>query len=294
MSLRSHKIKWVFVLVCLCLLTAVKPAQANNKDSYQDQDLSPDNNVENNNYVGPHIVVNIPARQLRVYDENNDLVKIYPIAVGMSGHRTPVGPRLMSQIVWNPWWLPPPDSEWAKGAKPTPPGLHNPLGPVKMNLGSAILMHGTNKPKSVGFAASHGCMRLVSSDAKELARWIQEKVTDKNTEDVFANYNAHSGRSFYVQLEHPVPVEIIYEVVEIDNGAIIFHPDVYGKVGNKVKLVEQKLSALGYDPSKFNWNLIKQTLSQIKGAKDVNLRIQDLMIDSGSSEDTGTSVALIQ
>jgi L,D-transpeptidase ErfK/SrfK len=34
-------------------------------------------------------------------------------------------------------------------------------------------IHGTNNPESIGEAASHGCIRMVPDDARELARRIE-------------------------------------------------------------------------------------------------------------------------
>jgi len=34
-------------------------------------------------------------------------------------------------------------------------------------------IHGTNNPGSIGEAASHGCIRMVPDDARELARRIE-------------------------------------------------------------------------------------------------------------------------
>ncbi len=38
-----------------------------------------------------------------------------------------------------------------------------------MHLGfSGILMHGTNKPSSIGLRSSHGCIRMYPADIEEL------------------------------------------------------------------------------------------------------------------------------
>ena len=166
---------------------------------------------KHNIFTNVRLVINVAARKLKVY-KGDTLVKSYPIAVGSSRYWTPLGNRKMSQIVWNPWWIPPKDSAWAYKAKKTPPGPHNPLGPVKMNLGNAILIHGTNTPYSVGSAVSHGCIRMYSEQAKELARFIQEEVTGQKSEELYAKYNRNKRQSYYVKLPVDVPVSIIYKI----------------------------------------------------------------------------------
>jgi L,D-transpeptidase ErfK/SrfK len=225
------------------------------------------------NYVGPKIIVNIAARRMRLY-EGNQLLKEYPVAVGVPAHKTPTGERSMKMIVWNPWWLPP-DSPWAAGAQDTPPGPNNPLGPVKMDLGEAILMHGTNKPGSVGHAASHGCMRMHNQEAKDLAQFIQQRYTDKTDPALFETYQKKSWNSFYVPLTTPIPVKIVYETVEVADGHLNVYPDVYGRAGKRDDVIKDKLAAAGYQVDDLNTNLLKQGLKSGRG-RDVAIAIDPL------------------
>jgi lipoprotein-anchoring transpeptidase ErfK/SrfK len=72
----------------------------------------------------------------------------------------------------NPWWRPP-DSPWAKGLKPVPPGPGNPLGTRWMGLdASGVGMHGTPDAASIGYSASHGCIRMRIPDAE----WLFDHV----------------------------------------------------------------------------------------------------------------------
>jgi hypothetical protein len=72
----------------------------------------------------------------------------------------------------NPWWRPP-DSDWAKGLKPIPPGPGNPLGTRWMGLdASGVGIHGTPDAASIGYSASHGCIRMYIPDAT----WLFDHV----------------------------------------------------------------------------------------------------------------------
>lgn len=233
---------------------------------------------ENDAYIGPKILINAAARKLRLY-EGSRLLKEYDIAVGSPRYPTPLGERLMKQVIWNPWWLPP-DSGWAKGAKDTPPGPNNPLGPVKMDLGEAILVHGTNKPGSVGFAASHGCMRMRNEEAKELAHFIQERYTSKSDPALFAEYAKNNRTSYYVKLNDPIPVKIIYDTVELVDGRLQIYGDFYGKAakaGKQSDLIKSELKAAGYNLAKLSEDELKEALKGKKG--DFVLPIEPLMTE---------------
>lgn len=239
-------------------------------------------------YHGPKIIVNVAARQLYFYDQDNKLLKTYPVAVGSSAYRTPLGSRQMTQIVWNPWWLPP-DSDWARNAKPTPPGPNNPLGPVKMDLGNAILFHGTNKPHTVGTAASHGCMRMNSADAKELAQFIQMYYTAQNDPALFTQYEAKRGRSFTVRLENPIPVEIVYDIVDVVDGRLNVFSDVYYRISKKLKeqLIEQAIAEAGIEVATLDTQRIHDTVLKAKN-KDVSIVLTEYQ--AGATPDTADSV----
>src|SRR5215510_10405824 len=147
----------------------------------------------------PSITVNIAARRLYLYDERAALVKTYPVAVGTLRYRTPIRAQALRTIVWNAWWMPPP-SPWAQQDKPTPPGTHNPLGNIKMPIGATLMLHGTNQPRSIGTAASHGCIRLFTQDAWDLARWLQSHSPAPHSEALCQAYARNRHRSVAVPL----------------------------------------------------------------------------------------------
>jgi lipoprotein-anchoring transpeptidase ErfK/SrfK len=76
-------------------------------------------------------------------------------------------------VKWkNPWWYPP-NSPWAAGEKPIPPGPGNPLGTRWMGISSpGVGIHGTPDAASIGYSASHGCIRMRIPDAE----WLFDHV----------------------------------------------------------------------------------------------------------------------
>lgn len=226
-------------------------------------------------YIGPRIEINVAARELFLYQDDGEawtLVKTYPIAVGSPIYRTPIGERRMDEITWNPAWYPP-KSKWAEEAEITPPGPYNPLGRVKMNLGKSILIHGTNKPWSIGRAASHGCMRMKNEDALDLARYIQVAMTAEGTEENFNKYERRMYRSFKVKLDQEVPVNIVYETVALKEDKLYIYKDIYRKAGNTLENVISLLEMHGYDLADYDLDAIQKIVAKSK--KDVELSLYE-------------------
>jgi lipoprotein-anchoring transpeptidase ErfK/SrfK len=113
------------------------------------------------------IEVNLGARRLTVYRDGRKL-KTYRVAVGTAEYPTPTGTYRIVNKQTNPTWNPP-DSPWAKGLGPIPPGPGNPLGTRWIGTSApAIGIHGTYADSSIGTAASHGCLRMHMPDVEEL------------------------------------------------------------------------------------------------------------------------------
>lgn len=229
------------------------------------------------------IEINVAARRLFLF-ERDRMVRTYPVAVGSSRYRTPIGPRFLKEITWNPWWYPPPYSDWAKGATPTPPGPNNPLGRVKMSLGGDILLHGTNKEYTVGTPASHGCMRMKNNDAIDLAWFFQTHFTEfagYSEEDLQAireRYRRHRGTSFPVKLVRQIPVDIVYERVSVWARTMEVHPDIYGRTADLESQILEKLLAIGIPP----WEVDQTKVSELKKNREtLEVAIQDLLASSG-------------
>ena len=108
---------------------------------------------------GPIIVIRRESKGLYLY-EGMRLRRTFGVATGQSSYPTPIGRFTIVTMARNPWWNPP-DSEWARGQKPVPPGPGNPLGTRWMGLSApGVGIHGTPDPASIGYSASHGCIRM--------------------------------------------------------------------------------------------------------------------------------------
>jgi lipoprotein-anchoring transpeptidase ErfK/SrfK len=116
---------------------------------------------------GPIIVIRRGSNRLSLYTGPR-LMRTFGVATGTSTYPTPLGTFEIVSMQRDPWWLPP-DSDWAKDAKPIPPGPGNPLGTRWMGITSpGVGIHGTPDAASIGYSASHGCIRMRIPDAEAL------------------------------------------------------------------------------------------------------------------------------
>jgi lipoprotein-anchoring transpeptidase ErfK/SrfK len=116
---------------------------------------------------GPIVVIRRESKRLNLY-RGMRLWKRLGVATGQSSYPTPLGRYSIITMQRNPWWYPP-DSDWAKGEKPIPPGPGNPLGTRWMGISApGVGMHGTPDAASIGYSASHGCIRMRISEAEWL------------------------------------------------------------------------------------------------------------------------------
>ena len=120
---------------------------------------------------GPIVVIRRESKRLHFY-RGMRLWKVFGVATGQSSYPTPIGRFSIVTMQRNPWWYPP-DAEWAQDEEPIPPGPGNPLGTRWMGLNvSAVGMHGTPDAASIGYSASHGCIRMRIAEAE----WLFNRV----------------------------------------------------------------------------------------------------------------------
>ena len=120
---------------------------------------------------GPVIVIRRNSHRLFLYKVMTFRAS-FGVATGLPQYPTPLGHfRIVSMQRW-PWWYPP-DADWAAGASPIPPGVNNPLGTRWMGLSvGGVGIHGTPSAYSIGYSASHGCIRMRIPEAE----WLFERV----------------------------------------------------------------------------------------------------------------------
>jgi lipoprotein-anchoring transpeptidase ErfK/SrfK len=121
--------------------------------------------------AGAVVVVRRETRRLTLY-EGMRPVRTFGVAVGLPQYPTPLGSFEIVTKQRDPWWNPP-DSDWAAGAEPVPPGPGNPLGTRWLGISvDSVGIHGTPDAASIGYSASHGCVRMRIPEAE----WLFERV----------------------------------------------------------------------------------------------------------------------
>jgi murein L,D-transpeptidase YcbB/YkuD len=164
------------------------------------------------------LVLNLAARRLYVY-ENGKRTQKYVVSVGMPKHRTPTGRFQISHMIWNPWWHPP-NSKWARGKKPVPPGPQNPMGRVKMYFRDKYYLHGTPATSTLGQPVSHGCVRMYNRDAIALARLLLSYGAPNVSKAQIDAVVANSKKTTTMRLRSSVPLEVISHSAGIDEDRL--------------------------------------------------------------------------
>ncbi|MBS9778191.1 MAG: L,D-transpeptidase family protein [Gammaproteobacteria bacterium] len=120
------------------------------------------------------IIINLSAMRLYYFPDESTVIT-HPVAVGKRGWSTPQGVTKVIAKKRNPTWTPPKSiiREAARRGKKLrrvyPAGPNNPLGTRALRLGiPGYLIHGTNKPWSIGKRRSHGCIRMRRDDVESL------------------------------------------------------------------------------------------------------------------------------
>lgn len=111
------------------------------------------------------VLVSIPDRKLAVI-ENGDVIATFEVAVGAAVSPSPTGDFQIVNRVSNPTYYHP--------GSVIPAGKGNPVGTRWVGLSQkGYGIHGTNAPRSIGHAASHGCIRLRNRDIEKLFTMVR-------------------------------------------------------------------------------------------------------------------------
>lgn len=121
-------------------------------------------------YSAGSIVIDTSSRSLYYVTSSTSAYR-YPISVGRQGF-TWRGTERISRVASWPDWRPP--AEMRKRDPNLPEvmsgGVNNPLGAKALYLGSTLYrIHGTNDSRTIGYAASSGCFRMMNSHVVHLS-----------------------------------------------------------------------------------------------------------------------------
>jgi lipoprotein-anchoring transpeptidase ErfK/SrfK len=196
------------------------------------------------------VVVNIPAYRMDVF-ESGKLIKSYKIGIGYPEFPLPTGTRKASNIIFNPTWTPP-DEPWVESANKVKAGEKieagsklNPLGPIKIPIGSPSLIHGGKSPAKLGGFASHGCVGLTSPQVQDFSRVLAALSGTQLSVEQIAAYARTPTETKEVKLSRAVPVELRYDTIVVEDGRLHIYRDVYDRNTNTEDNLRAVLSSYG-------------------------------------------------
>ncbi len=197
------------------------------------------------------IVINLAAMRLFQFKGTGESLAVatYPVGVGTEERPSPRGQMHVERKVNRPTWHVPASiaRDHLKKGDPLPaavlPGPQNPLGEYALYLSApSYLIHGTNKPASIGLKATNGCIRLYPEDVKRLY-----ENTPVNTPVNIVNQPYLLGQSNGV-----LYLEVHATTEELDAAE-------FDKVYAKLKTVEKKSGRT------LDWSTVKKVLAEARG-----------------------------
>src|SRR5918997_1180552 len=194
------------------------------------------------------VVVNAPAYRMDVF-QNGKLLKTYRVGIGYPEFPLPQGLRKADTIIFNPVWTPP-DEPWVKGKfepgkKVEAGSKDNPLGLIKIPIGLPSLIHGGKSPARLGSFASHGCVGLTNPQVQDFAVVLAKLSGTQLSEEDVASYAKNKKETKNVKIARPVPVELRYETIVVEDGKLHVYRDVYGRGTNTEENLRKTLEAHG-------------------------------------------------
>ncbi len=197
------------------------------------------------------IVINLAAMRLFQFkgDGESMAVLTYPVGVGTEERPSPTGQMYVERKATRPTWHVPASiaKDHRKKGDPLPaavlPGPQNPLGEYALYLSkTSYLIHGTNKPASIGLRATNGCIRLYPEDVKKL----YANTPIKTPVSIVNQPYLLGQRNGVVYMEVHAPPEDL-DVVKFD------------KIFTKLRKIETESGR------RLDWSKIKKVLAEARG-----------------------------
>ena len=132
--------------------------------------------AENPNKDVDKIVVSDGGHYVHALDAQGNVLAHYPSTLGSDYNPSPTGNYKITSVTEKPTWHYQPELLDGGGGKDAmiPPGPNNAVGMVWMALSKPHYgIHGTSAPETIGYATSHGCIRLTNWDVLALSRRVK-------------------------------------------------------------------------------------------------------------------------
>ena len=197
------------------------------------------------------IVINLAVMRIFQYKGDGESLSVftYPVGVGTEERPSPIGQMYVDRKAIRPTWHVPASiaaDHRKKGdilPAAVPPGPDNPLGEYALYLSkSGYLVHGTNKPASIGLRATNGCIRLYPEDVKKLFERtpVKTPVTMVNQPYLLGRHNG----VIYMEVHAPL------EGMDADN---------FDSIYKKLRDIEKESGRTA------DWSKVKKVLAEARG-----------------------------
>lgn len=211
----------------------------------------------NNTHIVPDevtdgFVINLPELKLYYFDKGTYQRRFF-LAVGKPSWPTPTGSFKIIEKRKNPTWNVPPsiqeemEDQGLEVLEKVPPGPKNPLGAYWMGTSAdGVGIHATNRPWSVGYSVSHGCIRMLPEEIAQL----------------------------FPQIKVGAPVKILYRPIKMaltPQGKIYLeaNPNIYQKELHSLEYVQEMAQAYQLQ-DRIDWDKVRKILKIRDGiAQDV-------------------------
>ncbi|MBA3786830.1 MAG: hypothetical protein H0X15_15055, partial [Acidobacteria bacterium] len=159
----------------------------------------------------------------------------------------------------------------------------NPLGPIKIPIGSPSLIHGGKSPARLGNFASHGCVGLTNGQVQDFAVELAKVSGLALTTADVKNYEKQKTETKNVKLDKSIPVELRYETIVVENGKLKIYRDVYERGTNTEENLRRVLDSYGVsldslkqqDREKILKGLTQMALDATGNAIETNASLQN-------------------
>lgn len=201
------------------------------------------------------VVINLGEMRMYSFVKDPNNPETFPVGIGREGLATPLGTTTIQRKKEGPTWRPTPRMRKEHPELPAevPPGDDNPLGTHAMYLGwPSYLIHGTDKPWSLGRRASSGCIRMYP-------------------EDIIKAYNTFPVGTKVRTVRQPVKLAWVGDTLYLEA-----HAD--GKLADNIEaegvpleydvpesLFAQLRSKLGRDYQYLDWDQVRTILKERRG-----------------------------
>jgi hypothetical protein len=138
---------------------------------------------------------------------------------------------------------------------------------VKLFFTNLYYIHGTPDEKSIGSAASHGCVRMRNADVIALARLLHERgaaAPSLNIDNILKGRNTSTAR-----FRQTIPLTIRYDPIVVDGSDIRIYPDLYARSAVHPEAVYQALLAAGYDVGSVDRAEVRALLKRAESRKGI-------------------------